>query len=104
MINRESFCLSCNSTQNSRVDLDLDLAPRLLSDRNFVMVVVTLLFMFYLSWRLSLVAFISVPAIVAISKLYGNYIRKLSKLSQVLIINFTHAFVLCPTIYPKICA
>ena len=47
------------------------------------MVVVTLLFMFYLSWRLSLVAFISVPAIVTISKLYGNYIRKLSKLSQV---------------------
>lgn len=47
------------------------------------MVVVTLLFMFYLSWRLSLVAFISVPAIVTVSKLYGNYIRKLSKLSQV---------------------
>lgn len=47
------------------------------------MVVVTLLFMFYLSWRLSLVAFISVPAIVTVSKMYGNYIRKLSKLSQV---------------------
>ncbi|CAN0435971.1 unnamed protein product [Ectocarpus sp. 12 AP-2014] len=50
--------------------------------RNLVMVVVTLLFMFYLSWRLSLVAFISVPAIVIISKWYGEYIRKLSKLSQ----------------------
>ncbi|CAM9793005.1 unnamed protein product [Pylaiella littoralis] len=50
--------------------------------RNLVMVVVTLLFMFYLSWRLSLVAFISVPAIVTVSKMYGNYIRKLSKLSQ----------------------
>ncbi|CAN0480791.1 unnamed protein product [Ectocarpus sp. 8 AP-2014] len=46
------------------------------------MVVVTLLFMFYLSWRLSLVAFISVPAIVIVSKWYGEYIRKLSKLSQ----------------------
>ncbi|CBJ26708.1 conserved unknown protein [Ectocarpus siliculosus] len=50
--------------------------------RNLVMVVVTLLFMFYLSWRLSLVAFISVPAIVIVSKWYGEYIRKLSKLSQ----------------------
>lgn len=47
------------------------------------MVVVTLLFMFYLSWRLSLVAFISVPAIVTVSKWYGQYIRNLSKLSQV---------------------
>ncbi|CAN0425263.1 unnamed protein product, partial [Scytosiphon promiscuus] len=46
------------------------------------MVVVTLLFMFYLSWRLSLVAFISVPAIVTVSKWYGQYIRNLSKLSQ----------------------
>lgn len=43
----------------------------------------TLLFMFYLSWRLSLVAFVSVPAIVAISKVYGEYIRKLAKLAQV---------------------
>lgn len=47
------------------------------------MVVVTLLFMFYLSWRLSLVAFISVPAIVLVSNVYGNFIRELSKLAQV---------------------
>ena len=47
------------------------------------MVIVTLLFMFYLSWRLSVVAFISVPAIVIVSKYYGSYIRKLSKLTQV---------------------
>lgn len=47
------------------------------------MVLVTLLFMFYLSWRLSLVAFVSVPAIVIVSKWYGLYIRELSKLSQV---------------------
>lgn len=47
------------------------------------MVVVTLLFMFYLSWRLTLVAFISIPAIVMVSKSYGNYIRELSKLAQV---------------------
>ncbi|CAM9471055.1 unnamed protein product [Laminaria digitata] len=46
------------------------------------MVVVTLLFMFYLSWRLSLVAFISVPAVVVVSKWYGLYIRTLAKLSQ----------------------
>ena len=47
------------------------------------MVLATLLFMFYLSWRLSLVAFVSVPTIVVVSRYYGVYIRELSKLSQV---------------------
>ncbi|CAM9813320.1 unnamed protein product [Ascophyllum nodosum] len=50
--------------------------------RNLVMVLATLLFMFYLSWRLSLVAFVSVPTIVVVSRYYGVYIRELSKLSQ----------------------
>lgn len=50
--------------------------------RNLVQAVGTLLFMFLQSWRLSLLAFVSVPAIVVISKFYGQYIRKLSKLTQ----------------------
>jgi ABC-type multidrug transport system fused ATPase/permease subunit len=50
--------------------------------RNFVQAVGTLLFMFYLSWKLSVVAFVSVPLIVIISKYYGEYIRELSKQTQ----------------------
>ena len=50
--------------------------------RNMVQAVGTLIFMFLQSWNLSLVAFISVPVIVIISKYYGMYIRKLSKLTQ----------------------
>ncbi|CAM9303539.1 unnamed protein product, partial [Discosporangium mesarthrocarpum] len=50
--------------------------------RNIVQVITTLLFMFYLSWRLSLVAFISVPVIIVISNYYGAFIRRLSRLSQ----------------------
>ena len=38
--------------------------------------------MFLQSWKLSIVAFISVPAIVVISKRYGEYIRKLSVKTQ----------------------
>eukprot|EP00953_Heterococcus_sp_UTEX-ZZ885_P008647 5169-Heterococcus_DN1.PRE.4 len=38
--------------------------------------------MFYLSWKLSVVAFVSVPLIVIISKYYGEYIRELSKQTQ----------------------
>jgi ABC-type multidrug transport system fused ATPase/permease subunit len=50
--------------------------------RNLVQAVGTLLFMFYLSWKLSVVAFVSVPLIVIISKYYGEYIRELSKQTQ----------------------
>jgi len=50
--------------------------------RSFVQVVGVLLFMFTLSWQLSLLAFISVPVITSLSKLYGNYIRSLTKLMQ----------------------
>lgn len=49
--------------------------------RSFVQAVGTLIFLFITSWRLSLVAFVSVPAIVVMSKVYGQYIRKLSKVS-----------------------
>lgn len=50
--------------------------------RSFVQVVGFLIFMFMLSWQLSLLAFISVPVITSLSKLYGNYIRSLTKLMQ----------------------
>lgn len=38
--------------------------------RNFVQAVGTLIFLFLQSWKLSLVAFVSVPAIVVISRVY----------------------------------
>lgn len=50
---------------------------------NIVMVVVALLFMVILSWRLSLVAFTSVPAVVVVSTWYDNYIKEIAKSSQV---------------------
>eukprot|EP00611_Tribonema_gayanum_P026313 TRINITY_DN6231_c0_g1_i4.p1 TRINITY_DN6231_c0_g1~~TRINITY_DN6231_c0_g1_i4.p1 ORF type:complete len:694 (-),score=150.70 TRINITY_DN6231_c0_g1_i4:355-2436(-) len=50
--------------------------------RNFVQAAGTLLFMFYLSWRLSTVAFVSVPAIVGVSRYYGHFIRDLAKQVQ----------------------
>lgn len=50
--------------------------------RNFVQAAGTLIFLFLQSWKLSLVAFVSVPAIVVISRVYGAYIRALSKATQ----------------------
>jgi ABC-type multidrug transport system fused ATPase/permease subunit len=41
-----------------------------------------LLFMFLISWQLSILAFISVPLITILSKFYGNYVRSLTKLMQ----------------------
>eukprot|EP00548_Thalassiothrix_antarctica_P004729 CAMPEP_0194146816 /NCGR_PEP_ID=MMETSP0152-20130528/21902_1 /TAXON_ID=1049557 /ORGANISM="Thalassiothrix antarctica, Strain L6-D1" /LENGTH=903 /DNA_ID=CAMNT_0038847441 /DNA_START=69 /DNA_END=2780 /DNA_ORIENTATION=+ len=50
--------------------------------RSFVQVIGVLIFMFMLSWQLSLLAFISVPVITALSKVYGQYVRRLTKLMQ----------------------
>lgn len=50
--------------------------------RSLIQVIGVLLFMFMLSWQLSLLAFISVPVITALSKLYGEYVRRLTKLMQ----------------------
>jgi len=50
--------------------------------RSLVQALGVLIFMFMISWQLSLLAFISVPMIVFMSKWYGNYIRKLTKLMQ----------------------
>jgi len=50
--------------------------------RSFVQAVGVLLFMFTISWELTMVAFVSVPAITLMSKVYGQYMRKLAKLTQ----------------------
>ena len=50
--------------------------------RSLVQVIGVLLFMFVLSWQLSLLAFISVPVITMLSKIYGIYVRSITKLMQ----------------------
>ena len=50
--------------------------------RSFVQALGVLIFMFSISWELSLMAFVSVPAITIMSRWYGSYIRKLTKLTQ----------------------
>ncbi|GMH97907.1 hypothetical protein TrVE_jg8340 [Triparma verrucosa] len=50
--------------------------------RSFVQAIGVLIFMFLISWELSLLAFVSVPAITIMSKWYGAYIRRLTKLTQ----------------------
>lgn len=50
--------------------------------RSLVQAIGVLVFMFLISWRLSLLAFISVPVITVLSKWYGNFVRRLTKLMQ----------------------
>lgn len=50
--------------------------------RSLVQALGVLLFMFLVSWQLSILAFISVPLITLLSKWYGNYVRSLTKLMQ----------------------
>eukprot|EP00566_Odontella_aurita_P036507 CAMPEP_0113534540 /NCGR_PEP_ID=MMETSP0015_2-20120614/5212_1 /TAXON_ID=2838 /ORGANISM="Odontella" /LENGTH=907 /DNA_ID=CAMNT_0000433705 /DNA_START=185 /DNA_END=2908 /DNA_ORIENTATION=- /assembly_acc=CAM_ASM_000160 len=50
--------------------------------RSFVQAVGVLIFMFTISWKLSLLAFISVPAITILSKWYGHYVKSLTKIMQ----------------------
>jgi ABC-type multidrug transport system fused ATPase/permease subunit len=50
--------------------------------RSIVQAIGVLLFMFFISWQLSLLAFITIPAVSVLSKMYGRYIRRLSKLQQ----------------------
>ena len=50
--------------------------------RSLVQAIGVLIFMFLISWQLSLLAFISVPLITVLSKWYGHYIRSLTKLMQ----------------------
>ena len=50
--------------------------------RSAVQAIGVLVFMFTISWQLSLLAFISVPVITVMSKSYGNFIKRLTKLMQ----------------------
>eukprot|EP00980_Cylindrotheca_fusiformis_P014761 scaffold4025_cov106-Cylindrotheca_fusiformis.AAC.3 len=50
--------------------------------RSLVQAVGVLIFMFMVSWQLSILAFISVPAITVLSKWYGNFVRSLTKVMQ----------------------
>lgn len=50
--------------------------------RSVVQAVGVLIFMFVVSWQLSIIAFISVPVVTALSKWYGHFLRSLTKLMQ----------------------
>lgn len=50
--------------------------------RSLMQAIGVLLFMVMISWQLTLLAFISVPAITMLSRWYGEYIRSLTKLMQ----------------------
>ena len=50
--------------------------------RSLVQAIGVLIFMFLLSWQLTLLAFISVPIITMLSRVYGEFLRSLTKLMQ----------------------
>ena len=50
--------------------------------RSFITALGALVFMFKLSWRLSLLAFCTVPPTILFSQIYGKWVQKLSKRSQ----------------------
>ena len=50
--------------------------------RSFVQAIGVLIFMTILSWQLTLLAFISIPAITIMSRMYGEFVRKMTKLMQ----------------------
>lgn len=66
-------CQTMSSTVSTNVNVFL---------RNGVMLIGALVFMFSLSWRLSLVTFIAVPLVGFITKLYGAYYDRLSERTQ----------------------
>lgn len=50
--------------------------------RSIVRAVGVLIFMFLISWQLSLLAFITIPVVSVLSKWYGRFVRRLAKLQQ----------------------
>jgi len=50
--------------------------------RSLVQVIGILIFMFTISWQLSMLAFISVPVITILSRWYGIFVRSLAKVMQ----------------------
>lgn len=50
--------------------------------RSVVQSIGVLIFMAMISWQLTLLAFITIPAVTVLSKWYGRYIRSISKAQQ----------------------
>ena len=50
--------------------------------RSIVQAIGVLIFMFFISWQLTILAFISVPFVTILSKVYGLYMKRLTKLMQ----------------------
>lgn len=50
--------------------------------RSVVRATGVLIFMCFISWQLTLLAFLTIPAVSVLSKWYGRYVRKLSKAQQ----------------------
>lgn len=50
--------------------------------RSALMAVGYLIFMATISWQLSILSFVTIPAVSTLSKWYGRYLRKLSKVQQ----------------------
>ncbi len=50
--------------------------------RSLVQAIGVLIFMAMLSWQLTMLAFISVPVVAMLSRVYGNFIRSMTKLLQ----------------------
>jgi hypothetical protein len=69
-----------NESMSRQQDLTLSFFKVFL--RSLVQVIGVLIFMFMVSWQLSILAFISVPIITVLSKWYGEFVRSLTKLMQ----------------------
>lgn len=50
--------------------------------QSMITVVLSIAYVFYLSWKLTLVMLSVVPVIIIAARLYGNYYRRLSKINQ----------------------
>jgi len=50
--------------------------------RSAIMAVGYLIFMATISWQLSILSFVTIPAVTVLSKWYGRYLRRLSRLQQ----------------------
>lgn len=50
--------------------------------RSALMAIGYLLFMTFISWQLSILSFVTIPAVSVLSKWYGRYLRRLSRLQQ----------------------
>lgn len=50
--------------------------------RSAIMALGYLIFMATISWQLSILSFVTIPAVTVLSKWYGRYLRRLSKLQQ----------------------